>query len=65
MKVKEVFNIDKSEMREILVEYLFRKGFNNITSLKITIGSDHSHDLINGWGYIGMSIDVENTKEVN
>jgi len=65
LKVKEIFNIEKNEMREILIKYLSQKGFNNITSLKITIGSDHYHDLISGCGYIGMVIDVENTKEIN
>ena len=64
MIVKEVFNIDKNEIREILKDYLSKKGFNDITSLKITVGSN-SHDLISGCGYIGMVIDVENIKEIN
>ena len=64
MKVKETFNIDKDEIQEILKEYLSKKGFNNITSLKITVG-ENSHDLISGCGYIGMHVDVENTKDIN
>ena len=64
LKVKETFNIDKDEIQEILKEYLSKKGFNNITSLKITVG-ENSHDLISGCGYIGMHVDVENTKDIN
>jgi len=64
LEVKQTFSIDKNEIREILKDYLSKKGFNDITSIKITVGSS-SHDLISGCGYIGMCIDVENIKDIN
>ena len=61
--IKQTISFEKDEFKKILIDYLYSKGFENISSVKVTIGSDHSYDFVTGNGYTGVKLEVETTKE--
>lgn len=60
--VKQVISFEKDEFKNILKNYLLDKGFENISSIKITVGNNSS-DLITGNGYVGVKLEIETIKE--